>query len=128
MFMMMIVIALAATIVEMMIVWRSPWLRETFKRWKLLAMAFSFALTILLSMVFGTSGTIVAGAAILSVLMSSIIYALRLLELLETIVRVTKSIGYTIRSSYLQLKSAINTTKEGYRKFRHPIASRKVTQ
>lgn len=127
MLMMMLIIAFTATALEMIIVYNLPQIRPVIKRYKILGIVFSFFLAVGLSTVFGSSGTIVAGAAVLSTLMSSVIYTLRLIELCEAASAAIKNTCASVASAFQKVRNAYHQTKRGWTKVRHPISSRKAS-
>lgn len=127
MFAMMIFIAVSATMLEMMIVYKSPALRRLIEKRLILGLAFSVFIVMFSSVLFGTGGTIIGGAAFLSTMMSFVLYNIRFLDLVDAVLNLVRTVFTGIATFFHAINNAWSQTKHAYNTVRHPIQSRKVT-
>lgn len=132
MFSMMIFMAIASTAVEMMIVYHSNWMYQTARKYFFFGLIFSIVISVALGYMFGMQGMIVGGAAVLSTMMSAIIYSLHLLELFRVMMKgigdmkvATINTIHKARDSYEDVRNTAivvkTKTTRTYNTVRHPI-------
>lgn len=77
----MVLMAIASTGIEMMIVMRSDSLMRWFEKYQTIGLVFSVVISFILGTLFGMAGMIVGGAAVISTVLSAAIYNLNLIPL-----------------------------------------------
>jgi hypothetical protein len=122
---MMLLIAVSSTLVEMMLVIKNPAIKAFFDDHINVALVFSLSLSAGLGFLFGATGMIMAGAAVLSTMLSFGIYSLKLLDLFFAVINTFKLAFEAVQDALTKVSAFMAVTKRTAQTVRHPIQSRK---
>lgn len=120
---MMILIAISSTLVEMMLVIKNPNIKTFFDAHINIALVFSLGLSAGLGFLFGATGMIMAGAAVISTMLSFGIYSLKLLDLFFAVINTFKAAFAAVEDALTKVSAFMDSTKRAAHTVRHPIQS-----